>query len=130
MNSFLETKSAKRLQAYSQKPFDLRQLTPERIEKMRLSGVGFDLLYGTERVDGEVIEALWQLAEERGALSKMAAMQAGEVLNRIEGFESENRSVLHTAMRDQFDERQSSEASKRASAAAGKELEKLEKFLK
>ena len=60
----------------------------------------------------------------------MAAQQRGEVLNRIEGFESENRSVLHTAMRDQFEDREESKLASQASEAAGRELRKLERFLK
>ena len=30
-------------------------------------------------------------------------IQDGEVINKIEGYECENRRVLHTAMRDVFD---------------------------
>ena len=97
-----------KLQKLALKPFDLTSgLDAKRIEKMTAQGVGFQLLYGTERVDAQVMEALLNLAEEAKALEKMAAMQRGEVINRIEGFESENRAVLHTAMRDQFDHRQS-----------------------
>lgn len=111
-------------------PLDMsKTLTPERIEKMALEGVGFRLLFGTERVDATILSTLYSLAREAKALDKMAAMQRGEVINKIEGFESENRSVLHTAMRDQFDHPQSSKPAKEAAESAGRELKKLEQFL-
>ena len=53
----------------------------------------------------------------------------GEVINYIEGFESENRSVLHTAMRDFFEGRMKAEASRAATELAYAELEKLRPFL-
>lgn len=132
MPGFLETKSAKELQQLAANPIDLSKegnLTSERIAKMRLSMPGFDLLYGTERVTPQVMDSLYKLAEETQAVKKMAACQAGEVLNRIENTESENRSVLHTAMRDQFTEKQTAPAAEEASAMAERELKKLEKFL-
>ena len=73
---------------------------------MVLKGVGFDLYYATERVSSDILDDLYALADESHALEKMRRMQAGEVINRIEGCESENRAVLHTAMRDQFSDRQ------------------------
>lgn len=119
-----------KLQKLALKPFDLTSgLDAKRIEKMTAQGVGFQLLYGTERVDAQVVEALLNLAEEAKALEQMAAMQRGEVINRIEGFDSENRAVLHTAMRDQFDHRQSAKEASEAAEMAGRELAKLEKFL-
>lgn len=130
--SFLRLKSIQALQTLAKHPIDLARegaLSPQRIDQMRVKGVGFDLLYAGERVTPEVIEALIHLAEEGGALKKMAAMQSGAVLNRIEGVESENRSVLHTAMRDQFDHRQTALHAKQASDLAAKELQKLEHFL-
>ena len=69
-------------------------LTPARIEKMAIGGVGFKLLFAAERVDNAILTSLFNLAREAGALEKMAAMQRGEAINQIEGFESENRSVL------------------------------------
>ncbi|HAB98709.1 MAG TPA: glucose-6-phosphate isomerase [Parachlamydiales bacterium] len=130
---FMQTKSFQTLLKLSQHPVDLTKegtLTPERIGKYAMKGEGFDLLYGTERVDDEVIEALWGLAEETDALKKMGLMQGGEVMNRIEGFESENRSVLHTAMRDVFTGRREEKAAREASDRAMRELEKLREFLK
>ncbi|MBU6446430.1 MAG: glucose-6-phosphate isomerase, partial [Verrucomicrobia bacterium] len=83
-----------------------------------------------ERVDESILKALFSLAREAKCMEKMAAMQSGEVINRIEGFESENRSVLHTAMRDQFGSPQTARPAQEAAAMAGRELQKLEKFLK
>ena len=121
----------KKLKLLSEKPIDLTHaLTPERIQKMHLQGVGFDLFYGTERVTDATLDALYELAEEANALGWMKKMQEGEVINRIEGFESENRSVLHTAMRDQFTHKQTAIAAASASEKAGIELKKLEQFCK
>ena len=103
--------------------------TPERIRAMSLRGVGFHLLYGAERVNKDVLDALYELAEEAHVKQKMLSMQAGGVINKIEGTESENRSVLHTAMRDQFDHPQEALAAQNAAKMAGVELKKLEKFL-
>lgn len=132
MGSFLQSAAVKKLRELAKHPIDLSKpyaLTPERIEKMVCSGLGFNLLYGTERVTEEVLDALYALAQEVDVQKKMAAMQAGEILNAIEGHESENRSVLHTAMRDQFEERQTESKAREAADKAGKELKKLETFL-
>lgn len=127
---FPKLPSYQTLTALAKHPVDMAStLTPERIEKMAIEGVGFQLLYGTERVNSQVLAALFSLAKEAGAMEKMAAMQRGDVINRIAGFESENRSVLHTAMRDQFDHRQSAKPALEAAEMAARELSKLEKFL-
>ncbi len=132
MKSFLQLKSVQQLQSLVKQPIDLTNsdlFTPKRIEAMRASAVGFDLLYATERVTSQVIEALFHLADETNVYEKMGKMQEGEEINAIEGFESERRSVLHTAMRDQFDHRQTATKALDASNLAKKELQKLEKFL-
>lgn len=113
-------------------PIDLSQegvLTPERMEQFILRACGFKLLYGTERVTLQVMEALYKLAVEAHVIEKMERMQSGEVLNFIEGYPSENRAVLHTAVRDFFDAPQSSKAAKEAAALAKAEVDKLEAFL-
>jgi glucose-6-phosphate isomerase len=130
--SFMPYKSAKTLTSLAKHPIDLTRegvFTPDRIGKMHARAVGFDLLYGAERVTEEVLEALFEMAKEAKALQKMASMQSGEILNRIEGIESEHRSVLHTAMRDQFEHQQQAPAAVEARTAAAKELTKLEQFL-
>ena len=130
MSSFKQFSSVCKLQSLALKPIDLtKNLTPERLTHFSASALGFTLLYGTERIDDSILAELFKLAQEAGVMEKMAAMQAGEVINRIEGFPSEERSVLHTAMRDVFDHRQTAEKAKKASDAAAAELKKLDDFL-
>lgn len=132
MTAFNEYEAVKRLRELSEKPIDLAKegaLSPKRINQMMASHLGLKLFYGTERVTEKVMEALFDLAKEANVLEKMQAMQDGEVINKIEGYESENRSVLHTAMRDFFDRRVESATAKKATEAAYKELEKLKVFL-
>lgn len=129
---FLDLQSVKKLKALADKGCDLRKegfLTPERISSYQASACGFKLLWGCERVDSEIMTALFALAKESKALDKMKAMQSGEVINTIEGVESENRSVLHTAMRDFFEGRIESDPAKKASDEAKKEFDKLKSFL-
>lgn len=129
---FEKSKAMRRLQTLAKHPFDLTdtsKMTPERLGRMVATGCGFRMLYGTQRVTDEVIEALWELALESRALDKMEAMQAGEVINYIEGHESENRRVLHTAMRDFFDKPHPAPAARQARDAAQAEYRKLEAFI-
>lgn len=130
--SFDKTKAFQELKKLAQNPLDLTKegaLTPKRIESMKAEGAGFTLLYGFERVTEQVMDTLFRLAEERSALKQMQAMQAGEMANFIEGFESERRSVLHTAMRDVFDHPNQGNEAKKAAELEKKELEKLKKFI-
>jgi glucose-6-phosphate isomerase len=128
---FSDMKSVQKIQQLAKHPIDLSKdiMTPERIQKMSLSGSGFHLLYAAERVTPEIIDSLYMLAEEASVQKKMEAMQAGEIINTIQGVESENRSVLHTAMRDVFDHPQTSKKSVEASQKSSQELKKLEKFM-
>jgi glucose-6-phosphate isomerase len=117
------------LQARSAKPFDLTApgaLGARRIKDYICSMAGFDLLYGTQRVDEAVLDTLQNLADEAGVVEQFLAMKKGAVMNRIEGFESENRQVLHTATRDLF---AATPLASEASAQAARELAKLERFL-
>lgn len=132
MTSFNQFKSVEKLRELERNPIDLAQegvLTPKRAEEMVVSGLGIKMLYATERVTHKVVENLFELAEEADVFSKIQDMQAGEVVNRIEGYECENRSVLHTAMRDFFDKRNNSPKAKEATELAYQELEKLKYFL-
>ena len=120
------------LKKLAEDPIDLTKngtLSPKRVDEMHAEGLGLKLFYGTERVTPQVMEALFTLAEERGVVDLMHAMQSGAVLNAIEGFESEDRMVLHTAMRDFFDQRQEGNAAAEATKLAYDELEKLKTFL-
>lgn len=132
MSTFNHYPATRKLETLAKTPFDCAKpgaLTPERVEKFVLRGVGFQLFYGTERVDEAVLRALSELAKEARAIEKMEAMQAGHVMNRIEGAESEEREVLHTAMRDQFSPKNPSPEAKKASEKAERELHKLARFL-
>jgi len=132
MSAFEHYSAVKKLHGLAAAAPDLSKpgtVTPERLEKYVVRALGFTLCYGTERVDDAIKAELLKLADEAKASEKMAAMQSGAVINRIEGFESEERSVLHTAMRDVFDHRQAAPAAKSASDAAEWELKKLELFL-
>ena len=132
MNSFSLLDTVAQLKKLTDKTFDLTDpdaFTPERIENMSVVNEHFRLLFATEKVNDEVIDHLIKLSKEADVFTKMKAMQSGEVLNFIEGFESEDRSVLHTAMRDFFGNENSSPKAKEAAEMAKKEIEKLKHFL-
>jgi glucose-6-phosphate isomerase len=129
---FTEYESVRLLNQLAAHLIDLSEegvLTPERIDRFVLPACGFKLLYGTERITNEVMEGLYQLALEMHVVEKMEKMQGGEVINFIEGFPSENRAVLHTAVRDFFENPQNSKAAKEAAELAKAEVNKLEQFL-
>lgn len=131
MSSFRHLKSVLRLNELVEDPYDLTKeggLTPKRIESMAAEALGFKLFYATECMSEMALSELFALAEETQALSKMQKMQAGEIVNFIEGFESEQRAALHTAMRDFFDQRNSSPQAQAAAELAYKECEKLRLF--
>lgn len=132
MPLFNQLSSVEKLSELERNPIDLTQdgiLSPKRIDEMSAEALGIKMLYGTERVTDKVMEALFELADEAHVIEKMHQMQSGEVVNRIEGFECENRSVLHTAMRDFFDRRNEGPKAKEATELAYLELEKLKRFL-
>ncbi|MBU3935949.1 MAG: glucose-6-phosphate isomerase [Proteobacteria bacterium] len=117
------------LGALARAPYDLTAsgaLSPERIRSYRTHAAGFDLLYATQRVDDTVLAALQKLAEESGAVSQFMLMKKGAVLNRIVGYPSEERQVLHTACRDIF---APDSLAPEATGQAKAELDKLADFL-
>jgi len=110
-------------------PYDLSApgaVSKARITAYKASAAGFDLLYSLQRVDEPVLSGLQQLADQAGAVAQFLDMKRGAVMNRIAGFESENRQVLHTACRDIFSD---SPYHAEASQQAKQELENLKKFL-
>lgn len=132
MYSFSKSKAFAKLTELAKTPFDLT--APDVLDEKRLHsfvsrGGGYQLLYATERVTDEVMTGLNELAKEAGALQRMEAMQSGAILNKIEGYPSESRAVLHTATRDFFDHPNTSENAKLAAKDAKIELDKLEKFI-
>ena len=133
MISFNQLKSVSRLNELAEDPLDLTDesnFTPKRIDSMFSEALGLKLFYAGERVSEITLLALEDLAEETNVHEKMRKMQAGDVMNCIEGFESEKRSVLHTAMRDFFENANESPVAREASQVAYQELEKLTQFLK
>lgn len=132
MTSFNDLNATRSLQELAKNPLDLtdpKLLSSERIQKMCTDSLGLKLCYATEKVDDKVMESLFALAGERNVIQQMQAMQSGEIINRIEGVESENRMVLHTAMRDFFDNQHGADIAREMSQKAFAEVEKLKKFL-
>lgn len=128
MTDFKKLKAFDQLTKLAEDPIDLTSegvLNPERVQKYKASAEGFRLLFGTERVTDDVLDGLRGLAVESQAVEKMKEMQTGAVMNRIEGYPSEERKVLHTATRDLFGNPQEPEAA----ALARREVDKLEAFL-
>ena len=110
-------------------PYDLTQegaLSKQRLADFVCRGEVFDILFATQRVDEAVLDSLQELADESGTVARFLEMKKGAVINRIEGFDSENRQVLHTACRDVFS---SAPHNSEASRSARAELAKLELFL-
>jgi glucose-6-phosphate isomerase len=130
--AFTDYPAYKKLEKLAEHPFDLAKegnLTSERLTHFIAESAGYHLLYGTERVTNEVMKFLVELAEESKALQKMKAMQAGAILNYIEGYPSENRSVLHTATRDFFEHPNTDKEAVAATKQAKQEIEKLKNFI-
>ena len=117
-------------------PYDLTatgNLSTERLESYCAQAGEFKLLYATERVNEDVLNALQELAQEARLIEKMESMQRGDVINKIEGYPSENRTVLHTAMRDLFMNPNSGAAAKKADSQkkkSAKSSENLSRRLK
>jgi glucose-6-phosphate isomerase len=130
--TFLDYAAAKKLKKLAEQPIDLTQptvLTPERLKKYCAQACGYKLLYGTEKVTDEVLQALSELAKEAHAIRKMQEMQDGEIVNYIENYPSENRPALHTAVRDFFDHPRTAAKAKEAANLARQEVEKLKAFM-
>jgi len=98
-----ELKSWKSLENIKKdRDFDLRKLFRENPQRADEFSVSFDdiyLDYSKNLIDSEVMQALLDLAEEAGLKEGIAAMFSGEKIN-----ETENRAVLHTALRNFSDE--------------------------
>ena len=126
---FSEMTAVRKLSELAGRPYDLTKstsLSAQRIKNFTASAGEFDFLYATQRLDDKVIDALQQLADEAGLVEKFLVMKKGEAINRIEGFESENRRVLHTACRDIFS---STPVHLEATSQAKKQLSVLRLFI-
>jgi len=123
-----KTKAFEKLRDLAQNPYDLT--TPnalrERVAKYICRSHSFSLHYAGQRVDDSVLDCFQDLADECRLVEQFAGMRKGAVMNRIIGFESENRRVLHTACRDLFME---SPREPVATRQAKKEIEKVRVFL-
>ncbi|MEX0962160.1 MAG: glucose-6-phosphate isomerase [Simkaniaceae bacterium] len=121
--------SYSKLQELAKDPIDLSKegaLSLKRFDEMKIEALNLKMFYSTERVNEKTLSALFELAGQADVFSKMEAMQSGSIMNQIQGFESEQRQVLHTAVRDFFSEKpMMEEVTKEAYA----ELEKLKEFL-
>ena len=73
---------------------DLFADDPQRGLRLTAEATGIYLDYSKNRITGETLKLLLQLAEESGLRQRIAAMFEGEKINR-----TENRAVLHTALR-------------------------------
>lgn len=130
--AFAHYKARQKLLKFAEHPFDLTKegnLTPDRLSKFIGESCGYRLMYGTERITEDVMTALQELAQEADVHGKMERMQAGEVMNFIKGYPSENRSVLHTAVRDFFENPNPGKPAREATADAKKEIDKLKAFI-
>ena len=126
---FEETRSYSRLTELAKRAPNISlsgAITPERMTSMMSEGAGLTLLYGFNRVDGEILQELQALANERGVVDQMKALFSGEVVNWIEGYESERRAVLHPATRDIFGIATTSDSSARRLVEG--ELQRLREF--
>ncbi|ENO84503.1 glucose-6-phosphate isomerase [Thauera linaloolentis] len=72
---------------------------PARAARMQAEACGLFLDYSKNRVTGDTLALLFELAREAGLDARRAAMFDGERINRSEG-----RAVLHTALRRPADE--------------------------
>ena len=67
---------------------------PDRAAKYTLSAAGWTLDYSKNRVDANVMKALFGLAKAANLKEEIEKMFTGAKINR-----TENRAVLHTALR-------------------------------
>lgn len=128
--SMVQTGAYERLTTLAKNPYDLTEtnalLTDDRLARLVCRSRLVSLHYGTQRIDSEAVEALQDLADELALVEQFKSMRRGDVLNKIDGFECENRKVLHTACRDIFTD---SPREPGATASALDELSKLKQFL-
>jgi glucose-6-phosphate isomerase len=125
-----DTEVYRKLRELARKPYDLTApdalIKNGRLTRYICRTDILSLHYATQRVDDSVLACLQELADECGLVRQFGTMQRGAVMNRIAGFECENRQVLHTACRDLFTDKPVEPA---ASRQAGKEIDKVKIFL-
>lgn len=128
--SITEAKAFQKLTELAKHPYDLTRKRAlqeeERMARYVCRTETLDLHYATERLDDQVLDAFQELADELQVIDQFHMMRRGAVMNRITGFDSENRQALHTACRDLFSP---NPTEPKATAQAKKELDKLKAFL-
>lgn len=128
--SLASTSVYEKLKHLATSPFDLTVddalVKDDRLERYVARCPLLSFHYATQRVSDEVLTLLQTMADELELVAQFKSMRRGAVLNRIEGFDCENRQVLHTACRDLFSE---DVAEPVATNEARKELSKLQEFL-
>jgi len=72
---------------------------PKRFESFTLQAAGITLDYSKNRINNDTLPLLTALANKQALPSAISAMFSGELVNK-----SENRSALHTALRNFSDE--------------------------
>lgn len=121
----------KRLQELAEHPFDLSMagalLVDERLQKYQIKSTPFTLFYATEQIDEPVLNILQECADSCCLIDQFQQMRRGKVMNSVDGYESENRQVLHSSTRDIFSD---SPVNPDMTEKAWTELKKLKKFLK
>jgi glucose-6-phosphate isomerase len=131
-----DTKAHQKLLGLSENAYDLTApdaLNKERLKTYRSDAGSLQMFYGTQRVDEAALSALQELADESGAVDQFKEMLQGVNMNKIDGYECEDRQVLHTAMRNVFADLNDPENlgdSVDAIKGAQEELEKLDNFCK
>ena len=143
-SDFLSLPASQKLQKLSEKPTHLPSLFAklkssgqfeDYIRRYQSQACGLKLLYHCQRLNDEVLSSLQDLSQQCLLFEKFQEMLSGEVINKIDSFDSENRSVLHTAMRDIFNDGAlegqlfSSEETRNAIEMAKLEWKKVKEFL-
>jgi len=122
--------SWQRLEELAGEPYDISTegalLADDRISTMVCQFKDMKLLYATQRITTSALEALQGFADEHRLVDRFIGMKRGDVINRIAGWPSENRQVLHTSSRDLFFDHPAEPESARQ---AQNELDKLKVFL-
>ncbi|SDO46981.1 glucose-6-phosphate isomerase [Desulforhopalus singaporensis] len=128
--NFTQTKAFSGLRRCAQRPYDLTRkgalFEDDRLQKFVCRSPLVNLHYGTQRIDHHVLQGLSDMSRELELVEQFKALRRGAVANRIEGVESENRQVLHTACRDLFS---ALPCHPEATASAAGQLDKLASFL-
>ena len=128
--AYIDTKAHQKLIELQASPFDLTAADAlqdnGRPQRFICTSSHFDLHYWSQRVDDTILDALQELADECDLVRQYKQMKSGEIMNNINGFDSENRQVLHTSCRDIFVEQASEQTS---TDKAVRELAKLKDFL-